>query len=126
MKTLPVLWQRLVKNGSTCPRCHDTGDEVKNAVNKLAEILKPLGITPVLETKEIEESTFLSDPLISNKVFVAGKPLEYWLNAQTGKSACCSECGDNECRTVEVEGQSYEVIPEEMIVRAGMIAALEI
>lgn len=125
MKALPIVWQRLVKNGSTCPRCHDTGEQVKRAVHKLEDALRPLGITPQLETREIDEDAFLSNPLQSNTVFVADKPIEYWLNAQTGKSACCNECGDNECRTVDLAGKSYETIPEEMIFRAGLIAAIQ-
>jgi len=32
MKELPIVWQRLVKEGSTCPRCHGTGGEVERAV----------------------------------------------------------------------------------------------
>ncbi|MFX1673055.1 DUF2703 domain-containing protein [Paraburkholderia sp. A2WS-5] len=49
MKVLPVLWQRLVSSGKTCPRCVDTGDEVNRAIRQLREILVPLGIEPVLE-----------------------------------------------------------------------------
>ena len=43
--------------------------------------------------------------------------------AATGSSPCCNECGDNECRTVEVDGQVHEAIPQELLVRAGLIAA---
>jgi len=92
----------------------------------LAEVLKPLGVIPKLEIKEIDEGTFLKDTLQSNQIWIAGKPLEYWLGGQTGKSACCNECGDNDCRTVEVAGESYEVIPEELLVRAGEVAAAKI
>ncbi|MGT2490314.1 DUF2703 domain-containing protein [Cupriavidus basilensis] len=43
-----------------------------------------------------------------------------------GSSPCCSVCGDSECRTVDVGGTSYEVVPEELMVKAGLIAALTI
>ena len=46
-----------------------------------------------------------------------------WIKGQTGSSRCCEECGDNDCRTVEVGGKSYEVIPAQLLVRAGLIAA---
>jgi hypothetical protein len=32
-------------------------------------------------------------------------------------------CGDNECRTVEVGGDTFEAIPETLIVKAGLAAA---
>lgn len=124
MKTLHILWQRLVnEEGSTCPRCHGTGEEVQRAVEKLRFVLEPLGFTPQLAVREIDEAAFLQDTLQSNQILVAGHTIEHWLGAQTGSSRCCNECGNNECRTVEMGGQSYEVIPEELLVRAGLIAA---
>lgn len=124
MKNLPILWQRLVSTeGTTCPRCHGTGEEVQRAVHTLEQALLPLGVTPELEIKEIDEGTFLKDTLQSNQILIGGHSIEYWLGGKTGSSRCCNECGDNDCRTVEVGGQSYEVIPEELLVRAGMIAA---
>lgn len=126
MKTLPILWQRLVSSGKTCPRCAGTGDEVNRAIRQLREILVPLGIVPVLETREIDEATFQATPGESNRIWIAGKPMEAWLNGAVGSSRCCSVCGDSECRTVEVEGASYEVIPEALLVKAGLIAALNV
>lgn len=124
MKSLPIVWQRLVsKQGSTCPRCHSTGEEVQRAIERLKHALAPLGVMPELQACEIDEATFLNDPLKSNQILIADQPIEYWLGGQTGSSRCCNECGDNNCRTVDVGGQSYEVIPEELLVRAGVIAA---
>ncbi|WP_298850068.1 DUF2703 domain-containing protein [uncultured Aquimonas sp.] len=124
MKRLPISWQRLVSGrGTTCPRCQGTSEEVQRAVRKLQQALEPLGIAPELQTQEIDEAAFLQDPLQSNQILIAGQPIEYWLGGQTGRSRCCDECGDNDCRTVEVGGQRYEVIPEDLLVRAGMIAA---
>jgi Domain of unknown function (DUF2703) len=124
MKPLPIVWQRLVsEQGTTCPRCHGTGEEVQLAVTQLKQALEPLGITPKLEVREIDEPTFLKDTLQSNQILIAGHPIEFWLGGQTGSSQCCNECADNDCRTVEVGGQSYEVIPQELLVRAGVIAA---
>lgn len=124
MKNLPIVWQRLVSpQGSTCPRCHGTGEEVQRAFHKLQQALEPLGIAPTLQVREIDEATFLKDTLSSNQILIAGETMEHWLGGKTGSSRCCNECGDNECRTVEVGGQSHEVIPEELLVRAGVIAA---
>jgi hypothetical protein len=124
MKSLPILWQRLVsEQGTTCPRCHSTGEEVQRAVEKLKLALEPLGVTPELQVKEIDQATFIQDTLQSNQILIAGQTIEHWLGGQAGSSRCCNECGDNDCRTVEVGGQSYEVIPEELLIRAGVIAA---
>ncbi|MFM8865713.1 MAG: DUF2703 domain-containing protein [Limnohabitans sp.] len=124
MKHLPILWQRLVsEQGTTCPRCNSTGEEVQRAVEKLKLALAPLGVMPALQIEQIGEATFLKDPLQSNRILIGGQTIEHWLGGQTGSSRCCNECGDNECRTVEVGGTSYEVIPEELLVRAGVIAA---
>lgn len=124
MKTLSIVWQRLVSDGQTCLRCAGTGHEVEQAYEQLRKQLLPLGIKPVLETREIDEATFKADPSASNRIWIAGQPMEKWLNASAGSSKCCSACGDSECRTLDVGGASYEVVPEELLVKAGLIAAL--
>lgn len=126
MKTLSIVWQRLVSNGQTCPRCAGTGNEVEQAYQQLRTQLLPLGIEPVLEIREIDEATFKADPTASNRIWIAGQPMEKWLNASVGSSPCCSVCGDSECRTMDVDGTTYEVVPEELLVKAGLIAALTI
>jgi hypothetical protein len=71
-----MLWKRLVKEGGTCPRCGSTQENVAGAVEKLEAALRPLGIEPVLETLAIDESTFQANPSESNRIWIAGKPLE--------------------------------------------------
>ncbi|MEW9900860.1 DUF2703 domain-containing protein [Chitinivorax sp. PXF-14] len=63
MKTLPIVWQRLVSGGQTCPRCAGTGDEVERACQQLREQLQPLGIEPVLEIREIDSTEFKANRL---------------------------------------------------------------
>ena len=124
MKQLPILWQRLVSDaGTTCPRCHTTGDEVRRALKSLRQALEPLGVEPTLQERELDQASFLADPLTSNQILIGGHTIEHWLEGRTGSSRCCDECGDNDCRTIEVGEQVYEAIPEELIVRAGVIAA---
>lgn len=123
MKLMQILWKRLVKGGETCTRCGDTGRELKAAVAKLAAALRPLGIEPVLETQEIDEAAFKANTSESNRVWIAGKPIEQWLGADVGMSRCCSVCGDSDCRTLEVGGRTYETIPEEQFIKAGLMAA---
>ncbi len=124
MKELHIVWQRLVgEQGTTCPRCKGTGDEVVRTVERLKFALEPLGVIPRLEIRELSEAAFLKQPSESNRIWIDGQPLEHWLEGQAGSSRCCNECGDNDCRTLEVGGKTYEVVPEELLMRAGLIAA---
>ena len=123
MKSLPIVWKRLVKQGETCQRCGSTHQNVVSAVTTLQTALRPLGIEPVLETQTIDDASFRADPSESNRVWIAGKPMEEWLGAKVGKSPCCAVCGNLPCRTVEVDGSTFETIPENLIVKATMIAA---
>ena len=127
MKELRIVWQRLVsEDGQTCDRCGATQTELQGSVKLLREVLRPLAIDPVLETREIDDATFRSDPSLSNRIQIAGKPIEEWLNASVGSSRCCSVCGDAECRTVEIGSATFEAIPERLVVRAGLIAAAQL
>ncbi|MGL1833459.1 DUF2703 domain-containing protein [Rhodocyclaceae bacterium SMB388] len=127
MKELRILWQRLVTDaGSTCPRCGSTQQEIERALVRLKGTLEPMGVTPVLAIREIDEASFKAQPLESNRVWIAGTPFEAWLDGSVGASPCCDACGDSECRTVEVDGTHYETIPENLLVRAALIAASQL
>ena len=126
MKPLPILWQRLVAGGKTCDRCRATYQEMQRAMEKLKQSLQPLGIEPRLEVREIDEKTFKANPSESNRIWIAGKPMEEWLGASVGSSRCCSVCGTSECRTVEVEGTTFETIPETLFLRAALIASSQL
>lgn len=123
MKNLRIRWQRLVdEQGETCDRCGATEESVEDAVRKLTDSLRPMGIEVILEKETLSPSVFSRDPLESNRIWVGGIPLEEWLAATSGQSSCCSTCGDADCRTVTVEGETYEAIPTELIIRAGLLA----
>ncbi len=127
MKSLPIIWQRLVSpDGRTCDRCNATHSEMQQAVTKLREALRPLGVEPTLEIREIDETTFKADPSESNRIWIAGRPMEEWLGAKVGSSRCCSVCGESECRTVVVKGATFEAIPETLFLKAALTAAAEI
>lgn len=118
MKTLKIKWQRLISNEQTCPRCGSTEAELEKAVSAL----KAQGIKVVLEKEEISLESFKKDPSQSNRIWINDRPLEQWLNAEAGKSVCCDVCGDSECRTVVVDKQSYESVPADLIIKAGLAA----
>ncbi len=118
-RVIKIEWQRLVVEKETCPRCGSTENELERAI----EGLKRHGIEVKLTKKEISKKKFEKNPQESNKIMINDHPLEYWLGADTGKSRCCSTCGDSDCRTVELGDQTYETIPADLIVKAGMKAA---
>ena len=127
MKVLQIRWQRLVdKQGRTCDRCGTTETSVEDAFQTLKRSLKELDIEVVLEKKALSPSAFSKDPLESNRIWIAGKPIEEWLSATIGKSQCCSTCGDSECRAIIIDGKTYEAIPAELIVKAGLLAATQL
>ena len=127
MVSLPIVWQRLVSpDGKTCDRCDATYQAMQQAFSALKETLRPLGIAPTLETRAIDEQAFKADPSESNRIWIAGRPMEEWLGARVGSSRCCSVCGDSECRTVEVAGTTFEAIPEKLFLKAALIASAQL
>lgn len=120
---LPIVWQRLVSRGETCPRCGSTQAAVERAVATLTDVLRPLNIEPTLHTIALDQDTFDQTPTESNRIWIAGRPLEEWIGAQVSGTQCCSVCGDTNCRTLEIAGATYEAVPEALIVKAGLAAA---
>ncbi|MBU0508937.1 DUF2703 domain-containing protein [bacterium] len=125
--TLVIQWQRLVTDkGQTCQRCGDTGKSVRRARKQLASALKPLGIKVVLEKERMSHDQFLAAPAESNRIYLNGCSLEEILQAEVGSSVCCDACEGQPCRTVTVDGLTFETIPPELIVRAGLLVAADL
>lgn len=127
MRKLTIRWQRLIdEKGETCPRCHETGEAVETIFNRLQKALSDLGFEVELAMDSLDSSTFEETPLESNRIWISGKSLEEWIGATVGKSQCCDACGDNQCRTISADGDTYESIPGDLILRAGLLAAAEL
>lgn len=120
---LDILWQRVTVGAETCERCGDTGASVRRAAALLREALEPRGIEVALTEKVLPPFAVAE----SNRVFFGGRPLEELLGAETGENRCQSCCdllgAQTECRTLRLEGREYEALPEELLVRAGLLAA---
>lgn len=123
---LKIRWKRLVSNEETCPRCGSTEEELGKAVSILKQSPAPLGIEVVLEKEELSVAEFKKEPLQSNQIWINNRLLEDWIEGRVGQSPCCDVCGPHDCRTVEVEGHTYEVIPAELIIKAGLSAASQL
>jgi hypothetical protein len=125
-KTLRIEWQRLISNDKTCPRCGSTEEELDKAVSTLKQSLAPLDIEVALEKKELSLFEFKKAPLQSNRIWINNRPLEDYIGGSVGQSPCCDVCGPSECRTVKIEGQTYETIPSKIIIQAGLTAATQL
>ncbi len=126
MTKLIIRWQRLVDSATTCPRCSGTEMEIEKAFLKLKEAFKHLDIEVILEKYELNQDEFKKNPLASNSILINNKSLEEWIDAEIGRSRCCSVCGDEDCRTIQMKGQIYETIPESLIIKASLIVASEL
>lgn len=121
---LIVHWQRLVDDqGQTCDRCGATEKAVDEAARQLQTALAPLGLDVELKKSVIDPATFARKSAESNRIWIGEEPLEQLLGAQVGTSKCCGSCGDNECRTLVLDGQTHEAVSARLIVQAGLIAA---
>ena len=111
-------------DGQTCPRCTSTGEELERAVSVLKQILVPLEIDVAVEKNELSINEFRENPLESNRIWIEERPIEEWFSGKVGRSPCCDICSSYECRTIEVEGKTYETITADLIIKAGILAAL--
>jgi len=130
-KVLTIKWQRFVnEKGQTCERCGSTEKELKKAFGALKKSLKGMGVKVVLQKETLTSAEFAGNASESNRIWLDGRTLEEWLNAEVGMSLCgfcCEELGDKvECRTIKVDGKTYETIPKDLIMRAGLLAASQL
>jgi Domain of unknown function (DUF2703) len=117
---LKIRWQPLAdRRGRSCERCLRTAAEIDSAAQKLRKALRPLGV----DVPAIEVSPSEAAPLESNRLWMNDRPLEAWLGAEVGRSPCTGACGRHECRALYINGRRYEIVPEELLVKAGLIAA---
>ena len=123
---LKIKWKRLISKGETCRRCGSTEQGLRKAVSTLKKSLTPLGIEVILEKEELSATEFKKDPLQSNRIWINNQSLEDWIEGRVGHCPCCDVCSPHDCRTVEVEGQIYETIPAEIIIKAGLLAASQL
>jgi hypothetical protein len=120
MKILEIEWKHYDKEGNTCARCSDTGLVLQKIVAELVQQCRPCGWDIKFKVTKLTEKEISQ----SNIILLNGKPIEEILgNAVAGESHCptCSELTGNEstcCRTIKVNGKSYESIPSDLIRQA--------
>jgi hypothetical protein len=116
--SLAIVWQRYVGDSGICPGCRATQHELEEAISTIQHVLGPFGIEPQLEVRSMTETQYRATPEQSNRIWIAGKPLEQWLNGTVRYRASRSPC-----RMVEIDGMTFAAIPHRLIVDAAILAA---
>jgi hypothetical protein len=129
--TLALKWERFAyADREACERCLDTRTEIRTAFQRLSADMATVGLEVNLDEDIISKDKAAADMCQSNRIWIEGKPLETWLGAQVGESpckGCCEEMGsDVACRTLIYEGETFEAVPADLIVKAAYAAASEI
>lgn len=118
MKKITIEWKHYDKEGETCTRCNNTGDNIKQVLKNIKEDEHFQDI----EVNFVETKLAAERMTESNSVFINGIAIEVVLNGSTSENYChscsCLAGKGSNCRTVEVEGKSYEAIPEKLILQA--------
>ena len=118
-----LKWQVVIdKDGKTCTHCGATEESLKKAMAMLEEE----GVKAELEVVKKTVDDFSKSCSESNLVWVNGMPLNEVLNAEVGSAKCSGVCtthkADAMCRTLVLDGKSFETIPPELIMKAGVMA----
>lgn len=113
MNKIIIEWKHFDKNGATCDRCSQTGDNLQEAIKDLQ---KEFDIE-FIETKLTEDQ--MSE---SNQIIINGKLIEDLIpDTKVGENFCssCTDLTDNasdcRCRTINQGKTVFEDIPIELI-----------
>lgn len=121
MKKLTIEWKHYDKEGETCTRCNNTGENIKRALVNISTDPKFKGIKIIYKETKLEASQMSE----SNIVLVNGQLLEDILNATASENHChsctCLAGKDTDCRTINLNDKIYEDIPEKLIIRAILL-----
>lgn len=113
MKKIIIEWKHFDKNGTTCDRCSQTGNNLQEAIKDLQ---KEFDIE-FTETKLTEDR--MSE---SNQIIINGKLIEELIpNTKVGENFCssCTDLADSSsncnCRTLSQGETVFEDIPVDLI-----------
>lgn len=118
MKEIIVEWKHYDKEGETCTRCNNTGDNIKKVLKKISKDAKFKNLNMSYKETKLEAEEMPE----SNSIFINGKPIEDILSATASENYChscsCLAGAGTNCRTLKYLGDTYESISEEIILKA--------
>ena len=119
MKTVEIEWRRLLQDGATCKRCGDTGEVLRQMVDRLNTKCRPRGVAIVLKAVALDTQHIAE----SNQLLIDGKPLDPLQPHIVVRQNECPSRGElrgrEACRTLEVVGQTHDV-PRPWLIRQGV------
>jgi len=127
-KVLTIAWQHSPeKEGTKCEKCLAKKAEIQKAYESLKNSLPSLGIQVALTEEPVKTMSCGMVLSQSSKICIGGRMLEEWLGAELGPGTCGKGCtrapGEAQCVSLKLEGETYEVVPADLIVKAGLVAA---
>ncbi|MHB8729656.1 MAG: DUF2703 domain-containing protein [Sulfuricaulis sp.] len=116
MKRLEIEWRHLDKAGNTCARCSETGRTLDETVAQLARECAARGVQVIYRETRLSERELPQ----SNMILFNGEPLESLLPGAAVSASDCPSCCEftgrpTACRTVELQGRTYEAIPAALV-----------
>ncbi|HEY3294770.1 MAG TPA: DUF2703 domain-containing protein [bacterium] len=127
--TLVIQWQKA--DTDACLACQNTAVQAKDiqkAFEKLTKELAAKGIRVELVEKKAEVDT--ANPELANgQIWMGNVPVDGWLNGAATQGKICPACpagprGKGHLhKSLVVDGQVYDPIPVDLMVRAGLAAA---
>lgn len=122
-KSLVILWQHtMCQSKNPCERCLTAPKEVQRAYEELHSALAKLYITVIFD-EQTEGQT-------GERILINGRVLENWLGGRLIKRQCAScpsvEGKAKEYNALELDGTAYEIIPANLIIKAGLLAASDL
>jgi len=121
MKQILIEWKHFDKDGKTCERCSNTGNNLNQVFNKLKEEYQSRGIEIQYKETKLPESRMAE----SNQILLNGVLIENIIpDTKLGENHCdsCSDLIDDpqgcNCRTITYKDKTYETIPVDLIKQA--------
>lgn len=137
-RTLTIAWHKVSEDdGSICELSTATHKSVEQAFKELSQTLAPNGMKVAVETLSPEKVE--GSECLCNRVLIQGRFVDEWLGADLVKTACsgcpnqagCAKsagsgggCGGQ--YAMIHQGKTYSIVPANLIVMAGIIAAADL
>ncbi len=111
-RSLDIEWRHLDRQGSTCRRCGDTGDQLRALVDRLARCCAADDLRV-----QLRETKLTPDRLReSNAVLFNGRAIENLLPQAEVTATDCPSCtiltgATASCRAILADGMRHEILP---------------
>ncbi|HBG81242.1 TPA: hypothetical protein DDW69_00180 [candidate division CPR2 bacterium] len=96
MKKILIEWKHYDKEGETCTRCNNTGENIQLAIKELPKNVKVEYMETKLEAKDMAQS---------NSIIINGEMIEDILGTEASDNHCgscsCLSGEDTNCRTIK-------------------------